>query len=265
MEAAIIIPARYGSTRFPGKPLAEILGKSLLERTWQIAKAAKTANRVCIATDDERIFKYAIAFGADVQMTPIQCENGTERVLSALKLLKYKPDIVVNLQGDALLTPPHAIEELIKTLQIDDSCKIATLATRLDYVQYDKLLKQKANGDAGGTLVTFDRTGRALYFSKSMIPFLRNTSHYKTVENQLPVYRHIGIYGYRYDALAHYVSLQPTSLEQAEGLEQLRALENGIDIKVVVVDYHGRTHWSVDNPDDVRTAEEIILREGELV
>jgi 3-deoxy-manno-octulosonate cytidylyltransferase (CMP-KDO synthetase) len=263
MEAVIVIPARYGSTRFPGKPLAMIQGLSLLSRTWQIAKAVRGVDDVYVATDDERIADHAIGFGGKVQMTSPACANGTERILQALHLLRLKPAIVINLQGDALLTPPKAIEALVNALKNDKSLGFATLSTRLQRRQYEELLQQKSNGKPGGTLVTVDRQGKALYFSKSIIPYVRNADDYDN--DGLPVYRHIGLYGYRYDVLEYLVSLEPTPLELAEGLEQLRALENGIAIKVVEVDYHGRTHWSVDSPEDAKTAEQIILREGEIL
>ena len=262
MEAVIVIPARYGSTRFPGKPLAMILGKSLLERTWRIAKAVGNVDEVYIATDDERIVAYATAFGAKTQITPSSCTNGTERILAALERMNLHPDIIVNLQGDAVLTPPHSIETLINTLTREKDVGFATLATKLSEEQYEELRHQKSDGKAGGTLVTFDRLGRALYFSKSMIPYVGKGAKGLPA---LPVYRHIGLYAYRYDMLERYVRLKPTPLEITEGLEQLRALENGIPIRVIEVDYKGRTHWSVDSPDDARVAEQIILREGELL
>jgi 3-deoxy-manno-octulosonate cytidylyltransferase (CMP-KDO synthetase) len=265
MEAVIVIPARYGSTRFPGKPLVRISGKSMLERTWQIARSVKNAEHVFIATDDKRIAEHATQFGAKVQLTSAKCQNGSERVLEALHLLAIKPSIVVNFQGDAVLTPPNVIEALIAAMKEENTIGIATLAARLTYQQYKEFLTLKAQGAAGGTLVTFDGNGRALYFSKSIIPHIRNAADYQNNASNLPVFRHIGLYGYRLEALSQYVSLPPTPLETAEGLEQLRALENGVPIKVVVVDYEGRTHWSVDSPEDAHMVEAIIAREGELV
>lgn len=264
MEAVVLIPARYGSTRFPGKPLSLIAGKYMIERTWQVAKSAKGVDEVYIATDDERIATAAANFGAKVQMTPSTCTNGTERILAALELLGLKPNIVINLQGDAPLTPPQAIEALIKTLKNDAHIGFATLAARLSQIQYNQLIKQKADGAPGGTLVTFDCKGKALYFSKSIIPFVRNAGDSNDNANHSPVYRHIGIYAYRFDVLKQYNSLAPTPLELTEGLEQLRALEHGIPIQVVTIDLQGRTHWSVDSPEDAKIAEQIIAREGEL-
>jgi 3-deoxy-manno-octulosonate cytidylyltransferase (CMP-KDO synthetase) len=265
MSVVIVIPARYGSTRFPGKPLAPILGKTLLQRTWLIAKAVKGADSVLIATDDDRICQHALSFGAEVQMTPTNCTNGTERCLSALSLRKLRPEIVINLQGDAVLTPPAVIEPLIAALTTNPEIEIATPATRLSLDAYEKLAQQKASGQAGGTLVTFDSKGRALYFSKSIIPFVRDLKDCRDNRSPLPVFRHIGLYGYRFEALSRLAALSATPLEKAEGLEQLRALENGMHIQVVQVDYKGRTHWSVDSPEDAELVKNIILAEGELL
>ncbi len=265
MHSAIIIPARYNSKRFPGKPLANILGKSLLERTWRIACDVENIDSIIIATDDKRIAEHATAFGAKVQMTDSKWINGSERILEALRLQNISPDIVVNLQGDAVLTPPFVIDALIKTFSTDkkERYAVATPGVQLRKQQYLQMLKNKSEGIGSGTMVTFDQEGKALYFSRSIIPFLRND---ETKEGDLvPVYRHIGLYAYRLPALEKYVKLAPTPLELAEGLEQLRLLENDIPIKVVPVDYKGRTHWSVDNPEDIAIVEKIIKTEGELV
>jgi len=266
MSVVIVIPARYGSTRFPGKPLAPILGKTMLERTWLIAKAVKGVDSVCIATDNERIAQHAVDFGAQVQMTPSTCENGTERCLCALSLMSESPDIVFNFQGDAVLTPPAVIERLISALFANPEIEIATAATRLSVEALERLIEQKQAGQPGGTLVTFDGKGKALYFSKSIIPFVRNLEDYRNSQAKLlPVFRHIGLYGYRFNALKKLACLPISPLEKVEGLEQLRALENGMHIQVVEVDYNGRTHWSVDSPEDAQLVEKIILAEGELL
>ena len=260
MTSVIVIPARFGSTRLPGKPLALIRGKSLLYRTWLIAKAVKRVDGVYIATDDIRIKEHAEAFGADVMMTPMDCRNGTERALFTANQMHPCPDIILNLQGDAVLTPPWVIQSLLDTIQQDSSIGLATTATRLDAMQYERMLESKRHGAVGGTTVVFDQQDNALYFSKQMIPFLREKD-----KQPLPVYRHIGLYVYRYPVLKRYVELAPTPLEQVEGLEQLRALENGIAIKVVKVDYQGRTHWAVDSQADIDMVERIIASEGELI
>lgn len=260
MSAIIVIPARYGSTRLPGKPLALIKGKSLLYRTWSIAKAVNHADEVYIATDDSRIKDHALTFGAKVIMTPENCLNGTERAFAAIETLSQRPDIILNLQGDAVLTPPWAIQALLDKMINDPSIGLATTAMQMNIEQYDNMLSSKMRGLVGGTTVVFNHNDDALYFSKSMIPYVRD----KTI-NPLPVYRHIGLYIYRYPILKEYLNLQPTPLEKVEGLEQLRALENGIPIKIVKIDYRGRTHWAVDSQDDIVTVEKIIDKEGELI
>lgn len=260
MKTVIVIPARYGSTRFPGKPLKPVKGKSLLERTINIAKAVQHVEDVFVATDDDRIATHAKELGAKAVMTSEKCENGTERVWEAIQNIGYKPDAIINLQGDAVLTPPWIIQSVVDALMSDPSVQLATPATQLTWEQYDKLADSKANGAAGGTTVTFDVNFNALYFSKSLIPYLRDKS-----QPLPPVFRHIGLYGYRYDCLQRYLQLKPTPLESSEKLEQLRALENGIPIKVVLVDYKGRSHWAIDSPEDVIVAESIIEKEGELV
>lgn len=260
MSAVIVIPARKGSTRFPNKPMAPILGRSLLQRTWLIAKAVKRVDEVFIATDDNDIKQHAERFGAKVLLTRPDCQNGTERVFDAIKQLPSKPEIAVNLQGDAVLTPPWVIQAVVDAMQADASIPLATPATRLDWKRYDEFVQSKSGGRASGTLVVFDLKKNALYFSKGLIPFVRERN-----TEEPPIYRHIGLYCYRYQALEKYVALKPTPLEEIEKLEQLRALENGIPIRVVPVDYRGRTHWSIDNPEDIKIAEEIIGREGELL
>jgi 3-deoxy-manno-octulosonate cytidylyltransferase (CMP-KDO synthetase) len=257
----IVIPARQGSQRFPGKPLAPICGKTLLLRTWNIAKAVQGVDQVLIATDDEGIRKYAEEeMGAEVVLTRPECRNGSERVFEAVQKLRIRPEFVINLQGDAVLTPPWVIQSVVDKIQKDSTIQIATPATHLSRAQYEQFLGSKANGRTSGTLVVFDRKSQALYFSKNIIP---NVREWKS--EAAPLYRHIGLYAYRFAALQSYVAMDPSPLEEAEGLEQLRALENGIPIRIVQVDYRGRTHWSVDNPEDVGVVEKIIGLEGELV
>lgn len=259
-STVIIIPARKGSTRFPNKPMALVQGQQLLYRTWKIAKAVQNIDGVFIATDDSEISARAQSWGAQVILTRPDCENGTVRVFEAIQQLSPPPQIAINLQGDAVLTPPWVIQAVVNELQGDPSVPLATPATPLDWKRYDEFVQSKANGRVSGTLVVFDQKKNALYFSKGLIPFVRE----RTLANP-PIYRHIGLYGYRYDTLKQYCTLRPTPLEQVEKLEQLRALENGVPIRIVLVDYRGRTHWSIDNPEDIQIAEEIIRREGELI
>ncbi len=259
MKVTIAIPARYGSSRFLGKPLVRVNGISMLERVWRIAKSVKNATDVIICTEDQRIIDEASKFEAKVVLTSEKCRNGTERILEALNTLREKPDVVINLQGDAILTPPWIIENLIDAFIKVKNLKIGTTAVRLDIENFNKMKKSKTNGQAGGTFVVSSLSGNALYFSKSPIPFLRNK-----ISSPLPIFRHIGLYGYNYETLVKYNELSPTPLEITEGLEQLRALEHDIPIKVIEVDYQGRSHWSIDSPEDVNIVEELINKEGEL-
>lgn len=260
MNILIAIPARYGSTRFPGKPLTQVCGLSMLERVWKIANSVSNATQVIICTEDDRILAESKRFGAEVYLTSESCRNGTERIVEAVKNASLKPDIVINLQGDAILTPPWIIESLINSFLNSQSPDIATTAVRLEKNEYELMCKSKEDGQAGGTFVVTALSGDALYFSKSPIPYLRD----KTVA-PLPLFRHIGLYGFRYETLINYSKLPPTPLEKTEGLEQLRALEHGIPIRVVEVDYRGRTHWSIDSHEDVKIVEKIIREQGELI
>lgn len=255
----IVIPVRYQSSRFPGKPLALIKGYSLIYRVWSIAKMTKGIDEVYIATDHADIQTHALGFGAKVLMTKA-CSNGTERCFVAVSLLENKPDIILNLQGDAVLTPPWVIQSLIDAMIANTQLEITTPAILINKEQYSLMEKTKLKGEVGGTMVVCDKDLNALYFSKSMIPYLRDTQ----MESP-PLYRHIGLYAYRYSALKNYISLPSTSLEKLEGLEQLRVLENGKSIRVVLVDYKGHTHASIDSPEDVSRVERLIEAEGELV
>jgi 3-deoxy-manno-octulosonate cytidylyltransferase (CMP-KDO synthetase) len=289
-KTVIIIPARYGSTRFQGKPLHPILGITMLERVWRIAKAVKNVSGVYIATDDTRILEHAKNFGAEAVMTPLECRNGTERAQAALAHLPQKPDAVINFQGDAVLTPPWVLQAIANELNTNPSATMVTPAVQMSWEQVDQLIEAKRTTPASGTVVVVDNALNALYFSKTMIPFVRgrvsgfgfrvsqeggacwDDTRYPIPdtpspkpETLSPYLRHIGLYGYRTAVLERLNALPPSPLEELEQLEQLRALENGIGIKIVLVDYLGRTHWSVDSPEDAITAAEIIGREGELV
>ncbi|SKA34588.1 3-deoxy-manno-octulosonate cytidylyltransferase [Consotaella salsifontis] len=258
MATAIVIPARYGSTRLPGKPLIEVAGISLLERTWRIARAVKGVGRVVVATDDERIVDHARSFGAEAVMTPLSCGNGTERTHAALELAGIEEPTVINFQGDAILTPPWILEAMVEEMTNGAGFDIVTPAVPLTSEMAADFRAHKALAPSSGTTVTFDLSRNALYFSKQIIPFVRK-------EGFAALHRHIGLYGYTRESLSRYISLPPSPLEQTEGLEQLRALENGMKVRVVLVDYRGRTHASVDTPEDIALVERLISEEGELV
>jgi 3-deoxy-manno-octulosonate cytidylyltransferase (CMP-KDO synthetase) len=262
MSSVIVIPARYHSTRFPGKPLSMIAGMSMLQRVWNIACAVNGIDQVIIATEDQRIMDHVDSWGGYAVMTPEEVKNGSERVGYVVQNLPESVDVVINLQGDAVLTLPSAVQALYDMVRFSPNVGFATTAVRLSLQDYAELAESKSEGQVGGTTVVVDKQGRALYFSKRMIPFVRSTS----INDQLlPLFRHIGLYAYRRESLLQFLSLSPSPLEQVEGLEQLRALENGIPIQVVEVNYGGRTHWSVDSPQDVIKVEQILKTEGEIV
>lgn len=264
MDIAIIIPSRFGSSRLEGKPLKEIHGKSMIRRVWELANAVRGVDSVYVATDDERIAGHVEAFGGRSIMTPATCENGTERVFAAAQTLDPIPEAVINFQGDAVLTPPWVVETLVEELRTDPGAGIVTPAVKVTWPAYQDLLRSQASGEVGGTTVVFDRNRNALYFSKVTIPLVREDGPFFE-SDAVPVYKHIGLYGYRLDVLGQYLALEPGPLERAEKLEQLRALEHGIPVRVVEVDSRGRTQWSVDNHDDIEKVESIIRREGELL
>src|SRR6056297_1039528 len=228
MGVLIVIPARYASARYPGKPLAMLTGaggaaRSLVRRSWEAARQVAGADRVVIATDDGRIRDAAQGFGAEVVMTSPDCANGTERCAEAHAALGGGHDIVVNLQGDAPLTPAWFVEGLIAGLRADPSAEVATPVLRCDGRALTGFLEDRAQGRVGGTTAVFGRGRHALYFSKEVVP---HTDVPYAPEEETPVFHHVGVYAYRPGALAAYRDLPAGPLEALEGLEQLRFLEN---------------------------------------
>ncbi|MBS0288432.1 MAG: 3-deoxy-manno-octulosonate cytidylyltransferase [Proteobacteria bacterium] len=259
-DAIVIIPARFDSSRFPGKPLTLINGLTMIERVWRIAKSCKLANRIFIATDSDEIESHAKSFGAKVLMTSADCPTGTDRVAQAAKTIASDQSIIISLQGDAVLTPPWIIESIIQTMQQDQTVKLATPVVKLFGESLQAFLKHKEISPTSGTCAVFDKNNNALFFSKRPIPYL-----YDINSATASLHRHIGLYGYRHATLKQLQALPQSPLEKLEKLEQLRALENGIPIRIVCVDYQGRSHGSVDTPQDVAMIENIITKEGELV
>lgn len=270
MKTAIIIPARYASTRLPGKPLAMIAGQTMLQRVVDIAKAAAQNDpniSVHVATEDSRIADHAAELGVDCLITSEHCLTGTDRVEDAVSQLQEQPDFVLNLQGDAPLTPSDFLTAMIDTFA-KAPCDMVTPVTQLSWAQLDKLRDSKATTPFSGTTAIFDEsTGRAFWFSKQILPAMRKEDKMRAQNPEFsPVYRHIGLYGYSRSFLAMYVTLAEGKFEAMEGLEQLRALENGYLIRCVPVDYQGRASMSgVDSPEDVARAEEMIAKHGELM
>ena len=258
--ASIIIPARYESSRFPGKPLAQINGLSMIERVWRIATSCQHADNVMIATDSDIIREHVEQFGAKAVMTDESCRTGTDRVAEAATHLQDDNAIIVSLQGDAVLTPPWIIDEVIRAMKQHPEVCLATPVVKLMGKSLHDFLEHKKVSPSSGTTAVFDLQFNALYFSKRPLPF-----DYAAQSDDAYLYRHIGLYGYRLKTLKQLQSLPQSPLEKQEKLEQLRALENGIPIRVVCVDYQGRSHGSVDTPHDVKVVEKIIAKEGELV
>ncbi|MEQ8899797.1 MAG: manno-octulosonate cytidylyltransferase [Roseovarius sp.] len=264
MSVLIAIPARYASSRYPGKPLAELRGasgeaRSLIRRSWEAACAVSGVDRVVVATDDERIKSAAEAFGAEVVMTSEECANGTERCAEAHAALGGGFDMVVNLQGDAPLTPHWFVEDLIAGLRADPAAEVATPVLRCDGAALNGFLADRASGRVGGTTAVFTRDRHALYFSKEVIPF---TPTRYAEDAQTPVFHHVGVYAYRPEALAAYPGWSPGPLEGLEGLEQLRFLENGRAVLCVEVEARNRQFWELNNPEDVPRIEAMMRQMG---
>lgn len=260
MNTVIFIPARYPSTRFPGKPLAMLTGasgeaRSLIQRSWEAAEAVQGIAATYVLTDDKRIADAARDFGADVLMTSDRARNGTERCAEALSVLPTVPDVIINLQGDAPLTPPHYVSALVDAMS-DASVDVATpvLPTETDHLA--KLRRDRAESRVGATTAVCGFDGNALYFSKEIIPFSDNRA-----PDDPPVLHHIGCYAYRPDALRLYPALSMGPLEGREGLEQLRFLEHGMKVRCVEVSATG-DFWELNNPSDIPIIEAIMAREG---
>lgn len=237
MKAAVVIPTRYGSTRFPGKALARGPdGKVLIQYVWETATRAAGVDRVIIATDDDRIKSAAEAFGAEVRMTAPDHPCGSDRVAEVARNLDH--DVVVNLQGDEPSLPPAAISQAADLLAGAAECVMATLASRIE--------DEAELTDPNVVKVVVDASYRALYFSRSVIPHVRGATH-PLRECPLPHLHHHGIYAFRREFLLEFRRLGPHPLEQAERLEQLRALAHGYMIKVGLMT-HGVL--KVDTPED---------------
>ncbi|MEM9318705.1 MAG: manno-octulosonate cytidylyltransferase [Pseudomonadota bacterium] len=260
MSVICVIPARYASSRYPGKPLAMLRGatgeaRSLIERSWQAAQEVAAFDRVIIATDDARIASAATAFGAEIAMTSSAAQNGTERCAEVLSQLPQEPEMVVNLQGDAPLTPPWFLSDLVSGLRRSPSFDVATPVLECDGETLAAFKADRAADRVGGTMAVFTTTNQALYFSKEVIPFTRALA---ADAPRTPVFHHVGVYAYRPGALAAYPTLAAGPLEREEGLEQLRFLEHGIPVMCVEVDARGRKFWELNNPSDTPRIEAMM-------
>ncbi len=245
--AVVVIPARYGSTRFPGKPLAILKGKPIIHWVYEAAKGSRLAQDVIVATDDERIFMSVVEIGGKAVMTEPHHASGTDRIAEVARSLKS--DIIINVQGDEPFIKGDMIDHTIELLK-DSKASISTLARRIESLE--ELI------DPNVVKVVFDSEGFALYFSRSVIPYYRD--RWKNldslfIEDGMEVYKHIGIYGYRRDSLLILAGSPQSRLEKIERLEQLRALEKGLKIKVGLTPYNT---IGIDTPEDLKKAEELI-------
>lgn len=249
MVIICVIPARYGSTRFPGKPLALIKNRPLIQHVYEKAKASKLITDVFVATDDIRIFNTVKSFGGKPIMTSLEHPSGTDRIAEAVdKLIKegysiHENSIIINLQGDEPFVKVEMIDQLIELMKSGDNF-IGTLAKRIE--------KERDFQNPNIVKVVFDKNGFALYFSRSPIPFDRE-KFIKGFSNNNFMYKHIGIYGYTFQILKKFISLTQSELERIESLEQLRALENGIKIKVGITTHDS---FGIDTLEDLTKAEE---------
>ena len=239
MKVIGIIPARFGSSRFPGKPLADIKGKTMIRRVYEQASLSKALNEVVVATDDDRIMKEVKSFGGKSIMTAGHHQSGTDRCFEALEKLGSTWDVVVNIQGDEPFIHPEQIDEVVKcfdkkTVQISTLCRKIEEPRDLQQASIVKVVRNK--------------NGEALYFSRSPIPFIREDGS-KPWTQKFDYMKHIGIYAYRAEVLKELVKLEPSSLELAESLEQLRWLENGYSINVEVTH---KESVSIDTPEDLQ-------------
>ena len=232
MKVLCVIPARYASTRLPGKPLSMIAGKPMIQHVYERACQAQLPDEVVVATDNELVEKAVLDFGGKVVMTSPDHPSGTDR-LAEVALMYPDVDVIVNVQGDEPMIPPEVIDRLAEAFNGDANLNMATMKVVMDEEDYENPAAVK---------VVTDQQGYALYFSRSLMPYPRNKPE------GFKVFKHVGIYAYRRNFLLKYAALAPTPLEKAESLEQLRALENGYKIKVLESDFQG---IGVDTPEDL--------------
>ena len=259
MRKIIIIPARYASTRLPGKPLREICGKTILSMVYEKAMLSRLKDEVIIATDDERIRQAGKSFGAEVVITSSDCKSGTDRCMEAIQ--GRNADTIVNLQGDEPFIRPDMVDMLFNTM-VKEHLDMATLCS--------PIIDEEEYTNPNTVKVVLDKSGFALYFSRSPIPYFsvhssRFTVHSNSqsptqnskLKTQNCIYKHIGIYAFSRSFLEKYVTMEKSPLEETESLEQLRVLENGYKIKVLITDYNG---FGIDTEEDLKRAQSLFLK-----
>lgn len=261
----IVIPARFGSSRLPGKPLLKLAGRTLLERVTAVARKAAELDGGCdvvVATDDTRIADHASSLGVDVALTPAELDSGSARAYAAASARSSQPAFVINLQGDAPFVSPAIVAGLMNTLR-GETADVATAVYQLDWERLDRLRAHKISAPFSGTTCVRGSDKRALWFSKTILPAIREEKIRRSTEAMSPVWQHLGLYGYTMAALEWFASTAPTPYERLEGLEQLRFLESGKIILTVEVDPPEHAMSGIDTPADLALAEAAIDRLGD--
>ncbi|WP_288201293.1 3-deoxy-manno-octulosonate cytidylyltransferase [uncultured Megasphaera sp.] len=243
MNFVCIIPARYASTRLPGKPLADIASKPLIQRVYEQAAKADKLSAVVVAVDNPKVYDVVVSFGGHAVMTREDHTNGTDRLAEAVGHYP-EADVIVNVQGDEPLITPEVINALCQVFEEDPQLTMATVATPLQEEEYD---------DASAVKVVMNKRQEAMYFSRSLIPYPRHPFH-----DQIRPYKHIGIYAYRRDFLLQYAQMAQTPAEEVESLEQLRVLENGYKIKVITTE---QQFIGIDTPEDLEHIRSYFAKE----
>lgn len=266
MNCLLVIPARWGSSRLPGKPLRLIAGRSLLARTIDLARRAlhgldESDIDVVVATDNRQVAAEAERLHCDVALTDASLTSGSARVLAAARLRTRPPDYIVNLQGDAPLLPVGAIRGVLNALK--KRALVVTPVVRLSWANLDLLRAHKLKAPFSGTTCIVGDDGKARWFSKQIIPAIRDEAAARRLMTASPVYRHLGLYGYKLDALQRFEAAQPSWHEKLEGLEQLRFFDLGIPIDAVVADESLLSMGGIDTLDDVALAEALIAQHGD--
>jgi len=265
MQTLIVVPARYGSTRFLGKPLAKINGISMLRRTARIAEQASSYIENCdyvVATDDDRIIMHCKKHGIEAVMTPDTLKTGSDRALAATEAMGKPYDFIINLQGDAPFIPVSSIIALADTIE-HTRADVATPYVQLSWDGLDAMLKHKKKTPLSGTTVAVSANGYALWFSKNIIPRIRKEDELRKTDKLSPIKRHIGLYAYSYEALKQFNACPESHYEKLEGLEQLRLLENGMSIACVGIEAPKISTSGIDAPTDITLAEALIKEHGD--
>ena len=275
MKTLIVIPARYASTRFPGKPLVKLNGVEMLVRVWNIAKFVCEKiqhTQAVVATEDTNnnpIPEFCKEKNIQYVTTSEKCQSGTDRSWEVASRQQQLPEVIINLQGDNPLCPPEFITTVINAFSTYKNAQVITPCTKLSWEELDELREAKKITKHSGTTVTFNAdTNTAYWFSKQMIPAIKKEKELREASEESPVFRHIGLYGYRFESLKFFANTPKTNYESLEELEQLRFIEHQIPIHLVQVKYplgYGKMASGIDSPEDMERAEKLIKLYGEIL